>query len=144
MQYRLGTVSNLLQSERPALASTSVKQSRVLLLTTRSIGARGAKSNAILNGIESRTLSNSRENGNTPTVPRSGQATSGGFRSGQHTFLNDLFDGLHSQSKKYPTVYSEKSPFYLILGPPSLLLRRQTMLPVFCSLPLVLYTYTSK
>lgn len=127
---RLGAVPNFLQSQRPALASTPMKQSWVLLLTTRSIGARGAKSNAILNGIKSRTLSKSRENGDTPTVPHSSQTTGGGFRSGQHTFLRDLYNGLQSQFKRHPTVQSGKSPFYPVPWPPSLLHGRQTMLPV--------------
>ena len=59
---------------RPALATIHVKQSWVPSLTVRFIGAHSAKSNAILNGIKSRPVSSSQENGNTPTVPHSGQA----------------------------------------------------------------------
>lgn len=63
----------------------------MLSLTTRFIRARGAKSNAILNGIKSRTVSKSQKNAKTLTVPYSGQATSRGFGSGHHTFRNRLY-----------------------------------------------------
>lgn len=124
---RLGAVPNFLPSETPALATIHVKQSWVLLLTARSIRAHSAKSNAISNGIKSRTLSNSQENGNTPTVPHSTQATSRGFHSGYHIFLNRLQSHNLKGTQQFIV---KKSPFYRVLwsqSPP----QRQTRLPVF-------------
>lgn len=103
---RLGAVPNFLPSERPTLPTIHVKRSWVLLLTARSIRAHSTKSNAILNGIKSRTVSNSQENGNTPTAPHSTQATSRGFHSGYHTILN----GLQSHNLRGTQQFIVKSP----------------------------------
>lgn len=75
----VGAVQNFHESMRPALATNHANQNWVLPLTTGFIGAHSAKSNAVLDGIKSRTVSSPRENGNTPTGPHSGQATSAGF-----------------------------------------------------------------